>query len=49
MSEVVYVIDDDDAFRDSLVWLLESSQYAVHPFGSAEAFWMSRHHICPAV
>lgn len=38
MSEVVYVIDDDDAFRDSLVWLLESSQYAVHPFGSAEAF-----------
>ncbi|MEL4073383.1 response regulator [Ochrobactrum sp. GPK 3] len=38
MSEAVYVIDDDEAFRDSLVWLLESSQYTVRAFESAEAF-----------
>ncbi|MFD1790267.1 response regulator transcription factor [Ochrobactrum teleogrylli] len=38
MSEAVYVIDDDEAFRDSLVWLLESSQYTVRAFDSAEAF-----------
>lgn len=38
MSEAVYVIDDDEAFRDSLVWLLESSLYTVRAFDSAEAF-----------
>lgn len=38
MSEAVYVIDDDEAFRDSLVWLLESSQYTVRAFDSAKAF-----------
>jgi FixJ family two-component response regulator len=38
MSEAIYVIDDDEAFRDSLVWLLESSQYTVRAFESAEAF-----------
>ncbi|WP_273727531.1 response regulator transcription factor [Brucella gallinifaecis] len=38
MSETVYVIDDDEAFRDSLVWLLESSQYTVRAFDSAEAY-----------
>lgn len=38
MSETVYIIDDDEAFRDSLVWLLESSQYGVQAFASAEEF-----------
>lgn len=39
MSEaVVYVVDDDQAVRDSLRWVLESAGYAVRVFGSAEAF-----------
>jgi FixJ family two-component response regulator len=35
---VVYVVDDDDAVRDSLQWLLEASRYRVFGFDSAEAF-----------
>jgi RNA polymerase sigma factor (sigma-70 family) len=35
---VVYVVDDDDAVRDSLQWLLEASRYRVIGFGSAEEF-----------
>ena len=33
---VVYVVDDDDAVRDSLQWLLEASRYRVFGFESAE-------------
>lgn len=36
--QVVYVVDDDEAFRDSLRWLLESSGYRVAAFPSAERF-----------
>ena len=35
---VVYIVDDDDAVRDSLQWLLEASQYRVIGFNSAEDF-----------
>lgn len=35
---LVYVVDDDDAFRDSLRWLLESAGYRVALFSSAERF-----------
>ncbi|MGH6624632.1 MAG: response regulator transcription factor [Burkholderiaceae bacterium] len=35
---VVYIVDDDDAVRDSLQWLLEASRYRVIGFDSAEAF-----------
>jgi two-component system response regulator TtrR len=35
---VVYVVDDDDAVRDSLQWLLEASGYRVFGFESAEKF-----------
>jgi two-component system response regulator TtrR len=35
---VVYVIDDDDAVRDSLQWLLEANRYRVIGFDSAEKF-----------
>jgi len=35
---VVYVVDDDDAVRDSLQWLLEASRYRVLGFESAEKF-----------
>ena len=39
---VVYVIDDDDAVRDSLQWLLEASRYRVIGYDSAEKF-LDRH------
>jgi two-component system, LuxR family, response regulator TtrR len=38
---VVYVVDDDDAVRDSLQWLLEASRYRVFGFESAEKFLAS--------
>ena len=34
----VYVVDDDEAVRDSVQWLLEGSDYRVRCFESAEAF-----------
>ena len=34
----VYVVDDDDAVRDSLKLLLESYGIAVHAFGSTDEF-----------
>jgi FixJ family two-component response regulator len=34
----VYVVDDDEAVRDSLQWLLEGKDYLVRCFESAEAF-----------
>ena len=39
---VVYVVDDDDAVRDSVQWLLEASRYRVIGFNSAEEF-LSKH------
>jgi two-component system, LuxR family, response regulator TtrR len=35
---VVYVVDDDEAVRDSLQWLLEGVNYSVQTYDSAEAF-----------
>jgi len=35
---VVYVVDDDEAVRDSLKWLLEGINYSVRTFDSAESF-----------
>lgn len=37
-EQAVYVVDDDDAMRDSLVWLLDSQGFAVRAFASAERF-----------
>jgi len=34
----VWIVDDDDAFRDSLVWLVEANDHRVVAFDSAEAF-----------
>jgi len=34
----VYVVDDDEAVRDSLQWLLEGKDYRVKCFESAESF-----------
>jgi len=37
-DQQIYIVDDDEALRDSLVWMLESSGYTVSAFDSAEAF-----------
>ena len=34
----VYVVDDDEAVRDSLQWLLEGKDYRVRCYDSAESF-----------
>ncbi|EIC21700.1 response regulator FixJ [Thiorhodovibrio frisius] len=34
----VYVVDDDEAMRESLQWLIESDGMRVRTFGSADAF-----------
>lgn len=34
----VYVVDDDQDFRDSLIWLLEGAGYGVKDYASAEDF-----------
>ena len=37
-SGIVYVVDDDEAVRDSLKWLLEANRYQVSCFARAEDF-----------
>ncbi|OMH38002.1 response regulator transcription factor [Motiliproteus sp. MSK22-1] len=37
-SNNVFVVDDDDAFRDSLTWLLDSPDYQIRSFSSGEQF-----------
>lgn len=37
-EQCIYIVDDDEALRDSLVWLLESSGHRVRAFESAEDF-----------
>lgn len=38
MTACVYLVDDDEAIRDSLGWLLESRNVACHSYASAESF-----------
>ncbi len=42
-EQIIYVVDDDEAMRDSLTWLLEGEGYRVTCFDSAEAFLAARH------
>ncbi len=37
-NQVVFVVDDDVDFRESLIWLLEGAGYHCRGYGSAEAF-----------
>ena len=36
--EIIYVVDDDEAVRDSLSWLLESNGYLVRCYARADRF-----------
>ena len=38
MSRRIFIVDDDEAMRDSLTWLLEGNGYQVRSFASAEQF-----------
>jgi len=44
---VIHVIDDDDALRDSLEYLLESAAMNVRTYASADAFLASLHDLAP--
>lgn len=48
-SQVVFVIEDDEAVRDSIAMLLRLHGYEVVGFGSAEAFLQAGPHLRPAV
>ena len=37
-SRLVYVVDDDEALRDSVRWLLESTGYRIAAYSTAERF-----------
>ena len=41
-SQTIFVVDDDEAMRDSMTWLLEGEAYAVACFDSAESFLKAR-------
>lgn len=43
MNSCVYIVDDDEAIRDSLGWLLQSRGVANQSFASAEAFLEAWH------
>ncbi|WP_153100754.1 oxygen response regulator transcription factor FixJ [Paraburkholderia hayleyella] len=46
-QETVFVVDDDEAVRDSLRWLLEANGYRVQCFAGAEQFleaWQPHQH-----
>lgn len=42
-DQIVHVIDDDEALRDSLVWMLEANGYKVSAHESGEAFLAACH------
>lgn len=43
VQQVIYVVDDDEAMRDSMSWLLEGEGYAVACFESGEHFLAAYH------
>jgi FixJ family two-component response regulator len=38
LEQIVYLVDDDEALRDSLVWLLESQGFKAAAYASGEEF-----------
>ena len=43
LPQTIFVVDDDEAMRDSMTWLLEGEGYLVACFDSAESFLAARH------
>lgn len=48
MDHIVYVVDDDDAVRQSIVRLLQSADFNVADFASAETFLSQRLGLLPS-
>lgn len=46
---VIYIVDDDEDARESLVWLLESNGFKVSPHASAERFLLALQNADPAI
>jgi two-component system response regulator TtrR len=42
LTQTIYVVDDDEALRDSMIWLLEGEGYRVACFDSAGSFLNAR-------
>ena len=42
-EQTIYVVDDDEAMRDSMTWLLEGEGYKVVCYDSGESFLAARH------
>lgn len=49
MSETIYVIDDDDDLRESVVEILEASSFKVSSFANAEAALQEIQNVVPAL
>jgi two-component system response regulator TtrR len=43
LNQTIYVVDDDEAMRDSMTWLLEGEGYVVACFDSADSFLDAYH------
>ena len=37
-EQIIHVVDDDEALRDSMTWMLEGNNYKVATYESGEAF-----------
>ena len=47
-NPLIHVVDDDDAMRDSLVWLLDGNRFTVRTYVSGEEFLARRETSTPA-
>ncbi len=45
---VIHVVDDDDAIRDSIAWLLDGERYSVRTYATGEDFLARMEHVSPA-
>ena len=45
---VIHVVDDDEAIRDSLVWLLDGERYSVRTYSTGEDFFARHELLSPA-
>ena len=48
IKPVIHVVDDDDAIRDSIVWLLDGERYSVRTYATGEDFLARVEHLSPA-